>query len=923
MKKSVVVLFAAAAVWACTKDPVIADGPVTNVPETSVPDDGNIVSGWVRIKLADDAAPLKTGAFTRGAIDTGDPRLDEIAGQLGATEVKRVFKDGGKFAERRRRYGLHLWYDMKIGEDVPVSRAQSSVASVPGVAHVQPIYTIELTGGEPIPAEVADYRYRPASIDAVRPKLEELPFNDPDLRKQWHYYNDGSLPNAAEGADINLFKGWEITTGTPEVIVAVLDMGVQFDHPDLAANMWMNEAEVNGTPGVDDDNNGYVDDIYGWNFAPGYDSGTIAPGYHGTHIAGTIAAVNNNGIGVCGVAGGSGKGDGARIMTVAWSVDSKSTIPNYDMFAYAADNGAVIASCSWNVQSPEIAPDLQAGLDYFIDNAGTDESGAQTGPMKGGLAMFAAANENKNYLKFPLADERVICVAAMAPDYSKASYTNYAPEVDILAPGGEKNTDEERTAVYSTLTGSGYGYLDGTSMATPHVSGVAALIVSKYGGPGFTRDDLRKRLLGSTRPISPTVPAQYANQLGVGLVDASLITLEDPRTAPQNLEVYGAEGLPDSVRIYCKVPADGNNMPVVKYLMQYAEVRNGAPGQWIKLDLVNTADVGEEYEYGFELVQKTTYAFKMKPVDRFGNEGEEVSFETTTLEHTNRPPRQKAKFLDLESERATERYAKKFQLQYYFIEPDESYGDELSFTASSSDPEVAEIIMEDGGKLTIMPLKKGVATITVRATDKGGLYVEVSFKLTVLNDAYTNEPPMAIKHFGSIRMEGVGEDHIKRYSLPEYFTDPNLADGDALTFAVADNSDETIVKAEINGDNLVLTPLAHGKVSIVITATDKAGASAKGTMTIEVGRGVVPSGGELTLASNPVGEALVLGLAPAAGKKAAATIYDAAARKVISAEIAFDGNGRGTLDVASLSPGVYTLAIQCEAGKYKVNFLKK
>lgn len=921
MKKSLVVLFAAAAVWACTKEPVITDGgPAAEIPETSVPDDPDIVSGWVRVKLADDAAPLKTGAFTRGEIDTGDPRLDDIAAALGATEIKRVFKDGGKFAERRRRYGLHLWYDIKIGEDVPVSRAEAGMASVPGVAHVQPIYAIKMDG-KPVAAAAVEQRYRPASIDASRPKVD-MPFNDPDLPKQWHYYNDGSLSKAAEGADINLFKGWEITTGRPDVIVAVVDMGIQYDHPDLAANMWKNEAEVNGTPGVDDDNNGYIDDIYGWNYAPGYDSGEIVAGYHGTHIAGTIAAVNNNGIGVCGIAGGSGNGDGARLMTLAWQVDSKSTIPNYDMFAYAADNGAVIASCSWEVASPDLAPDLQAGLDYFIDNAGTDENGVQTGPMKGGLIMFAAGNSGENRLKFPSYYDRVISVASMSPDYNKASYSNYAPQVDILSPGGEKNWGEEY-AVYSTFPNSGYSYLEGTSMATPHVSGVAALIVSKYGKEGFTAQDCRKKLLSSFRPISPVVPAAYANQIGVGLVDASLITLEDPRTAPQALEDYGAEGLPDSLRIYCKVPADGNGMPVVKYAMEYAVVQNGTPGQWTKMDLVNTNDVGQQYEYGFELVQKTTYAIKMKPVDRFGNEGAEVSFEATTLEHTNRPPRQKAKFLDLEAEKATEKYAKKFQLQYYFIEPDVDYGDELTYTATSSDPEVAETIISDGSKLTVMPLKKGVATITVRATDKGGLYVDVSFTLTVLNDAYINEKPKLIKQFGSVRLEGVGENYARTYVLSEYFMDSNLADGDALTYAVASNSSETVVKAEINGNDLVITPLAEGSATVTVKATDKAGEAVQSSLSVQVGAGTTPSGGELTLATNPVGETLALGLVPAAGMKAEAAIYDSAARKVITGTVDFNGEGRGTLNVASLAPGIYTLSLQCAAGKYKVNFLKK
>ena len=155
---------AAAAMWSCTKEPVLSEAPERDVPDVSVPDDDNIVSGWVRIKLADDAAPLRVGAFTRGEVESGDPRLDEIAQELGATEIRRVFRDGGRFAERRRRYGLHLWYDIKIGEDVPVSRAEAGIAAVPGVAHVQPIYKAKLTDHRVIPAMAADMKYKPAAL---------------------------------------------------------------------------------------------------------------------------------------------------------------------------------------------------------------------------------------------------------------------------------------------------------------------------------------------------------------------------------------------------------------------------------------------------------------------------------------------------------------------------------------------------------------------------------------------------------------------------------------------------------------------------------------------------------------------------------------------------------------------------------------
>ncbi len=237
------------AALSCVREPATDSGICPGREPEAVADDGSVISGWIRIKLQEDAAPLKVGVFTRGEADSGNPELDRAAAALGATEIRRSFSDGGRFAERRRRYGFHLWYDIRFDEDVPVSRAQDGISSLPGVAHVQPIYRIvPLDNGRGIPGEMV---YRPAAIGAARPSDE--PFDDPGLPQQWHYNNEGSIRRAVEGADIDLFEAWNTTAGDPAVIVAIMDGGVQWDHPDLAANMWVNEAELNGMPGVDDD----------------------------------------------------------------------------------------------------------------------------------------------------------------------------------------------------------------------------------------------------------------------------------------------------------------------------------------------------------------------------------------------------------------------------------------------------------------------------------------------------------------------------------------------------------------------------------------------------------------------------------------------------------------------------------------------
>ena len=157
-----------------------------------------------------------------------------------------------------------------------------------------------------------------------------MPFNDPKLQDQWHYINLGDVsvaPTSRVGADVNVKDAWNLTTGDSRIIVAICDEAVKYNHPDLQANMWVNEGEI-ADNGIDDDGNGYIDDVHGFNFLSPYDKETgtwevlplswdkVNDSGHGTHVAGTIAAVNNNGMGVCGIAGGrTGNGDGVRIMT--------------------------------------------------------------------------------------------------------------------------------------------------------------------------------------------------------------------------------------------------------------------------------------------------------------------------------------------------------------------------------------------------------------------------------------------------------------------------------------------------------------------------------------------------------------------------------------------------------------------------------
>ena len=725
-------------VFSCVREPEapLSDGQIPQ--ETYAPDDEGVLKGWVRIKLRDDAQALRVGTFTRGAMESGDPELDRIAASLGATEVRRVFHEGGRFAERRRKFGLHLWYDVKFDDTLPVSRAQAELGSLSAVAHVQPVYTIRMfDAGNTLPEEAV---YVPAQRRAERAGAG--PFDDPGLPKQWHYNNDGSGTKWVEGSDINLFEAWEVTAGDPSVIVAVTDHGVEYDHPDLAGNMWVNEAELNGTPGVDDDNNGYVDDIYGWNVI--LDSGTINPGTHGTHVAGTVAAVNNNGIGVCGVAGGTGNGDGARIMSLAIFDSTSANAGSYpDAYAYAADNGAVISQNSWGYTSGVAMPqDVSDALDYFIANAGVDENGNQTGPMKGGLLVFAAGNEGTPSARMPAADPRTLCVTAMCSDYTRPNYANYSDDVDIFAPGGADGNDRnysDADRVYSTDLDGGYSYKWGTSMACPHVSGIAALVVAHYGvgHPGFTVEECREILLRSYRSVSEYVEPKYDGKLGVGLADAGMIFLEDAGTAPGTVSAPAARAMGRELELAWTVPADGNGLPVAEFRLTYTgrgigKTEGKAPDTSGEVVLRNYTAVAETATYIWTGQYNTEYRFEVSGIDRFGHESEKVSFSHSTGDYENGKPRTQQDFAPVEFENVGEAYALSFDLSEYFTDPNFGDGDMLSYSLINRNEDIVDDAVQEG-RLVLLPVGKGTGRVTVTATDLDGEGVQSVLTVTVLN----------------------------------------------------------------------------------------------------------------------------------------------------------------------------------------------
>lgn len=584
MKRYLLYIAAIALAVACVKE---NEGIRTDdkSPVMTIPADAN--RGEVIIKFVPEMEPILEATMTRsGGVSTrsGIPSTDEVLDILRAYSFERVFPVDPRHEERTREAGLHLWYIVRFDEGENLTTAFERLAKLGEVDKVQcnrKIYRAYNPNAEAHFISCAEAAARPAT------RTTTMPFNDPEMYRQWCYINDGTAPFAQEwagvkaGADAGCSEAWELTTGDEEIIVAVMDEAVMWSHPDLADNIWINEGEELHA-GKDADGNGYVDDRYGYNFVrnTGITSWTSNGSTgHGTHVAGTIAAVNDNGIGVAGIAGG-GKGKrGVKIMTLQLfdGMNSCSLAMEARAMKYAADNGAVILQCSWGYNSAKanlimgytpgpateeewaaIYPLEKEALDYFINCAGSPN-----GVINGGLAIFASGNEYAAQSSFPAAYSKCISVAAIAADYTPASYSNYGSEVLLSAPGGDMEyygtpgqKDDvyddngillEQGSIFSTLVidgVAGYGYYEGTSMACPHVSGVAALglAYAKQQHRHFTSEEYRELLYTTARNIDEHFVGEklfYMNHTSAGAVPVKM-NLADYRGKMGRLTDAGA-----------------------------------------------------------------------------------------------------------------------------------------------------------------------------------------------------------------------------------------------------------------------------------------------------------------------------------------------------------------------------------------------
>ena len=581
--------------------------------------ESNFVEGVVRVKLQREIAdrmvaaklPLSVKGTNRKYVQTGVTPLDRVNQKVKAVSMTRVFPYAGKNEAKHKAFGLDLWYDVHYeASGMKLAQARNLFRSAEGVSYAQRIPLYKPIGGERF-LEVS-----PAAVAKAAKAASTMPFNDPLLNEQWHYNNDGHIAGTKVGADANVFKAWETgVTGSKDVLVAIIDGGFQVDHPDLKDNVWINTAELNGKPGVDDDGDGYVDDIYGYNFV--INSSNINAHSHGTHVAGTVGATNNNGIGVCGVAGGSDGKGGVKMMVcqVFDSRASSSAVADFGAaLVYAADRGASIAQCSWGASVPgDEDKSVTEAVDYFTKNGGGDK-------MNGGLCIFAAGNNGEEGDYYPGCLDKVVAVGSMAPDGSVAYYSNRGKWVDVTAPGGLEDNGQQY-GVLSTLPNSTYGYNEGTSMACPHVSGIAALILSKYGNKQFSNETLRTLLTTSVNDLYTQNP-EYEGLMGSGYIDAYKALQGKEGSVPEAVADFTVTASHDNALIEWVIP-ETEEKSIDHHVIYYSTEAFSATDDLNKLSSA-TVDTkfmysGDKMSYEVEgLKASTKYYFAIVAYNRWG-----------------------------------------------------------------------------------------------------------------------------------------------------------------------------------------------------------------------------------------------------------------------------------------------------------------
>lgn len=778
---------------------------------------------------------------------------------------ERTFPDGGIYEKRMKKAGLDLWYTVKGRTDMPLTKAGDILSGLDGVELVERVPAVS---------------------------TRSISWNDPYFGKQWYLINKGNVINKLKaGCDIGVENVWERgIVGDDRVVVAVIDGGVDLKHEDLIDNLWTGRSEE-----------GKI--IHGRNFCN--DTYEVNADDHGTHVAGIISAVNNNGIGTSGIAGGDASNGirGVQIM----SCQIISEVRGGDgatAIVWAANHGAVIAQNSWGYDPKETVDMtdtpryMKAAIDYFNENAGCDEDGNQLpgSPMKGGVVIFAAGNESSSK-GFPASYEGCIAVGSVSGDYNPAYYTNFGDWVDIAAPGGDANKNQQ---IYSTIVGNQYGNMQGTSMACPSVSGVAALILSEFGGQGFTREMLVERLLKTTRNID------FGKKIG-GLVNAedALAHYDDYEPSVPEIAGYRRRSA-TSFEVDVVIPEGNGDVQCRSISLFYGKNALSSIKDAERSEFEST----EGYQPGDTLIFRverleleTEYHFTAVGNDAMSRPSK-LSVPISILVESNKAP-------EIVPEGETDITIKKHEKASMNFLVRDSDGDPVSCTMESNIRN--GISFSFGGSLATVAIdgvaaKSGVYTGKLTARDDSGAESTMDFSITVLE----NHAPVRVAEIKDI-MCSLGDEPTK-LDLSKYFSDE---DGETLSYKVTAASDSSPCKLEVENGILTITGKKIGCIMLSVTAEDANGEVANASFRY------LCRNGEEELEAYPVPVETILYLRAASSFSSEVKIYNASGACVFKEKVMSDPFDPAMVDLSALKTGKYTLSTEINGKTIKKNIIKK
>ena len=862
----------AALVIGCAAEPQEreAEIPQQEAAETLSPEDG-FVPGLTVVQFSDEMLAQIESDLRAGSLRTKSSDLNQVLAELGVTEISPVFPEEEcpeEYRARERAFGLRNFYYVRY-EAQPLTKAGDALASLPGVISAEPQYEVAIN----------DY------------------FNDPKLKDQWHYIN-----NSHPGIDVNCLPVWqEYTTGDPSVIVCVIDEGVDLEHEDLAWNC---------LPGGPEGSRNFADGSY-----------EVEPMSHGTHVAGTIAAVNNNATGVSGIAGGDFKRNkpGVKIMSCQF-FGTKRNGSAADGIRWGANHGAIISQNSWgyvvdinddgHISADElerakhmsIDAAMKSAVDYFIKYAGCDGNGNQKpdSPMKGGIVIFAAGNDNIQY-GAPGNYEKILAVGAINESGKRASFSNYGDWVDICAPG---------TNILSTFPGNKYGSSQGTSMACPHVSGVAALVVSYAGGQGFTNDMLWTKLVNGAK--SGVVSA--ANTPIGPLVDAYGAILYGDTGDPGPISSYSVDSQSNNVFLYWDVTPTSKGSASYAAMLFASKTRSALetmdpanPGKGIvrASRLTSTNAVGDHVTGTISGLEFDTHYYVTLSAYSYNNVYSAIAPIQEVTTGPNNPP---YVTVDLDPIPTHKNY-EVWTIPITVGDPD---GHEVTVTyASGSEADSLQPDAENGGFMITVNGPKtagGTYTGTVTVTDSYGLSASAAITFTLL----PNNEPVVVKPIENQIFTMPGQE--RSFPLTDIFRDE---DGEPLALDIQ-VSDKSAFHAVSDGENMIITALTYGAATVSVTATDARGAAAVmsfGALTRE-------ENVETSLYPTPVVDMLYISTG-VEEKETAIAIYSASGSLVYKGTQPSSAFAPASVDLSACAPGRYRVVFTYGDKEYKKTIIKK